>query len=224
MQMKHAVFSAFLILTMHTGKAQESLSKDVSYAYLEKLIAVCKANYPKIKMYEARVSTAENGIKRAKLSYFDIFSFSYLYSPNNNTATISPNFLGGYQFGFFANIGSILQKPSLIKQAKGELAAAQYDKESFDLNMEAEVKKRYFTYVQKIAVMRVRSGAMLDVESMASTIRHRFERGEESLENYNKVLIMIADHAQNILNAESDVLVAKSNLEELLGQKLEDIK
>lgn len=224
MQMKHAVFSAFLLLTIHTGQAQESLSKDISYAYLEKLIAVCKANYPKIKMYEARVNTAENGIKRAKLSYFDIFSLSYLYSPNNNTATISPSFLSGYQFGFFANIGSILQKPSLIKQAKGELAAAQYDKESFDLNMEAEVKKRYFTYIQKVAVMRVRSGAMLDVESMAATIKHRFERGEESLENYNKVLIMISDHSQNILNAESDVLVAKSNLEEILGQKLEDIK
>jgi hypothetical protein len=57
--------------------------------------------------------------------------------------------LSGYQLGFFVNIGAILQKPSLIKQAKGELAIAQFDKESFDLNMEAEIKKRYFTYIQK---------------------------------------------------------------------------
>ncbi|WP_229253862.1 TolC family protein [Dyadobacter sp. NIV53] len=222
--MKYAVFLVFLFFSIHATQAQESLSKDISYAYLEKLIAVCKTNYPKVKMYEARVNVAENGVKKAKLSYFDIFSLSYLYSPSNNTATVSDKFLGGYQFGFFANIGSILQKPNLIKQAKGEFAAAQYDKEAYDLNMEAEVKKRYFIYIQKVVSLRVRSGSLLDVESMLANVRHRFEKGEETLENYNKLLIMLSDHQQNIINAESEMLVAKSSLEELLGQKLEDIK
>jgi outer membrane protein TolC len=224
MQMKSAVFLVPLFFIVHSTVAQESLSKDVSYSYLEKLIAVSKANYPKNKMYDARVSVAENGVKRAKLSYFDIFSFSYLYSPNNNTATISPNFLGGYQFGFFANIGSLLQKPTQVKQAKSEYAAAQFDKEAFDLTMEAEVKKRYFTYIQKLAVMRVRSAAILDVESMMASIKHKFEKGEETLQNYNQILITHADHQQMIINAEGDTLIAKSSLEELLGQKLEDIK
>jgi outer membrane protein TolC len=175
-------------------------------------------------MYETRVNVAENGIKKAKLSYFDIFSLSYLYSPNNNTATISPSFLSGYQFGFFANIGSILQKPNLIKQAKGEYTAAQFDKQAYDLNMEAEVKKRYFTYIQKVVSLRIRSGSLLDVESMLVNVKHRFEKGEESLENYNKMLVMQSDHLQNIINAESEMLIAKSSLEELLGQKLETIK
>jgi outer membrane protein TolC len=224
MQMKYAVFLVPLFFIIHSTEAQESLSKDISYSYLEKLIAVSKANYPKNKMYDARLSVAENGVKRAKLSYFDIFSFSYLYSPNNNTATISPSFLGGYQFGFFANIGSFLQKPNQVKQAKGEYAAAQFDKQAFDLNMEAEVKKRYFTYIQKLAVLRVRSAAILDVESMMASIKHKFEKGEETLQNYNQVLITHSDHQQLIINAEGEVLIAKSSLEELLGQKLEDIK
>jgi outer membrane protein TolC len=86
------------------------------------------------------------------------------------------------------------------------------------------VKKRYFTYIQKLAILRVRSSALLDVESMLINIRHRFEKGEETLENYNKALLMKADHAQNIVTAEGDIMVAKSTLEELLGQKLEDIK
>jgi outer membrane protein TolC len=224
MPMKYAVFLIPLFLIIHTAKAQESLSNDVSYEYLEKLIAISKANYPKTKMYQARVGVAEYGIKKAKLSYFDIFNFSYLYSPDNNTATISPTVLSGYQLGFFVNIGAILQKPSLIKQAKGELAVAQYDKESFELNMEAEIKKRYYTYIQKKAVFRVRSTSVLDIESMVSNIKHRFEMGQETLEKYNQVLVMQTDHLQNLLNSESEVLIAKSSLEELLGQKLEDIK
>jgi outer membrane protein TolC len=223
MQMKHAVFLIPLFFIIHTTRAQESLSKDISYEYLDKLVAVCKANYPRMKMYEARVHVAENGLKKAKLSYFDIFSFSYLFSPNNNVNTVTPNF-GGYQFGFFANIGSILQKPNTVKQARWEVDAAKYDKDAYDLNIESEIKKRYFMYVQKIVVLRLRSGALLDVESMLSTVKHRFERGEETLENYNKALLMQSDHFQNIVNAEGEVLMAKSSLEELIGQKLEDIK
>ena len=222
--MRYAVFLIPLFLITLTTHAQESLSKDVDYAYLEKLIAVTRANYPKIKMYDDRVTVAEYAIKKAKLSYFDIFNFSYLYSPNNNTATISPTLLSGYQLGFFVNIGAILQKPSLIKQAKGELSVMQHDKEAFDLNMVAEVKKRYFTLIQKRAVFKVRSNAVLDVESMVANVKKRFEMGQETLEKYNQILVMQTDHYQNLLNAESDILIAKSSLEELLGQKLEDIK
>ncbi|MCF0048690.1 TolC family protein [Dyadobacter chenwenxiniae] len=222
--MRYAVFLIPLFLITLTTHAQESLSKDVDYAYLEKLIAVTRANYPKIKMYDDRVTIAEYAIKKAKLSYFDIFNFSYLYSPNNNTATISPTLLSGYQLGFFVNIGAILQKPSLIKQAKVELSVMQHDKESFDLNMVAEVKKRYFTLIQKRAVYKVRSNAALDVESMVANVKKRFEMGQESLEKYNQILVMQTDHYQNLLNAESDILIAKSSLEELLGQKLEDVK
>lgn len=222
--MRYAVFLIPLFLITLTTHAQESLSKDVDYAYLEKLIAVTRANYPKIKMYDDRVTVAEYAIKKAKLSYFDIFNFSYLYSPNNNTATISPTLLSGYQLGFFVNIGAILQKPSLIKQAKGELSVMQHDKEAFDLNMVAEVKKRYFTLIQKRAVFKVRSNAVLDVESMVANVKKRFEMGQETLEKYNQILVMQTDHYQNLLNAESEILIAKSSLEELLGQKLEDIK
>ncbi|WP_229204151.1 TolC family protein [Dyadobacter alkalitolerans] len=222
--MRYAVFLIPLFLITLTTHAQESLSKDVDYAYLEKLIAACKTNYPRVKMYEARVNIAENGIKKAKLSYFDIFSFSYLYSPNNNNRAVSPDLLSGYQFGFFANIGSILQKPNQVKQAKSEFKAAEYDKQAFDLNMEAEVKKRYFTYMQKVAVLRIRSSSILDINDAVTNARHRFEKGEETLQNYNQALIVQSDYSQNIVNAEGEVLVAKSSLEEIVGQKLEDIK
>lgn len=225
MPIKYTVFGLLFFL-IQNARAQESLSRDLDYAYLDKLIAISKANYPKIKMYQAHINAAETGVKKAKLSYFDIFNFSYLYNPKRNDAptAISPSFPFTYQFGFFVNIGAILQKPALVKQAKSELASAEYDKQSFDLNMEAEVKKRYFTYIQKKAIYRVRSNASLDVESMLENVKKRFEMGQETLEKYNQALIMQTDHMQNLLNTESEVYIAKSSLEELLGQKLEDIK
>ena len=222
--MRSAVFLVLLLSTFQTTHAQESLARDISQPYLEKLIEMCKTNYPKVKMYEDRINIAENGVKRAKKSYFDIFSFSYLYSPTNNTTPLAATSFGGYQFGFFANIGSFLQKPVQVKQAKGEYMSAVHDKESFDLNIEAEVKKRYFTYVQKVAVLRIRSASLLDVESLMTGVKHRFEKGEETLDNYNKMLLILSEHNQNIINSETEVMIAKSSLEELLGKKLEDIK
>lgn len=224
MPKKYAALGLLLFFTIYGARAQESLSKDVDYAYLDRLITICKANYPRIKMYEARIDVNETAVRKAKLSYFDIFNFSYLYNPKNDRTAVSVQFPFTYQFGFFVNIGAILQKPAQVKQAKSELAAAEFDKQSFDLNMEAEVKKRYFTYIQKKALYRVRSNASLDVESMLENVKKRFEMGQETLEKYNQILVMQTDHAQNLLNTESEILIAKAALEELLGQKLEDIK
>jgi outer membrane protein TolC len=224
-QMRYAVFLFFFFLFQRV-QAQETLSKDVSYEYLDKLIGICKSNYPKNKIFDTRISMAEYGVKKAKLSYFDIFSAGYLYSPNNNNTngTVgAASFLGGYQLGFFANVGALLQKPSIIKQAKGELATAEYEKLTNDLNIEAEVKKRYFTYVQKVAILRLRNSALLDVQSMLTSVKYRFEKGEETLENYNEALLVLSNQSQNIIIAEGEVLIAKSGLEELLGQKLENI-
>jgi outer membrane protein TolC len=222
--MKSILFLVFIFFSLSDAIAQETLSREISYEYLDKLIAACKANYPRTKAFQDRVEMAEHGIKRAKLSYFDIFSLGYIYSPANQNNTLSPSFFGGYQFGFFANVGSILQKPSLIKQAKGEHSVAKHELDAFELNMEAEVRKRYFTYIQKMAIMRIKSNALLDVETALSHIKHKFEKGEETLENYNRALLMQADHTQSIMEAEGDALIAKSSLEEVVGQKLENIK
>jgi outer membrane protein TolC len=226
MQMKYAVFLFFFFFVIRETQAQESLGKDISYAYLDKLITACKSNYPKNKIFDARISMAQYGVKKAKLSYFDIFSAGYLYSPNtstNNGTAGAASFLGGYQLGFFANIGALLQKPSVIRQAKGELATAEFEKLTNDLTIEAEVKKRYFTYLQKVAILRLRNSALLDIESMLTSVKHRFEKGEETLENYNEALLVVSTQSQNIIIAEAEVLIAKSSLEELLGQKLENI-
>ncbi|WP_229252729.1 TolC family protein [Dyadobacter helix] len=222
--MRCIILLLFFLSLSIVSHAQESLHTEVSYEYLDKLLAVAQKNYPKARMYSARVEMGNFGIKRAKLSYFEVLSFSYVYSPSQYANAINPNFLNGYQFGFFFNIGSLLQKPSMIKQAKMEQQALQYEKEAYDLNLEADVKKRYFTYVQSLVLLRIRANALLDGEAALSSIRHKFEKGETTFENYNNVLNMVTGQQQVKITAETDVLIAKSSLEELLGEKLENIK
>ena len=212
------------VLSFSIVKAQESILHEVSGQYIEVLIATAKANYPRIKNYGKRIDMAETNIKKTKISWFDVFSFSFLYSPNNTTTLINPSILNGYQVGMYVNIGSILQKPYLIKQAKSELDIAKFEKEEYELNIEAQVKQRYYLYVQNLAILKLKGLSAADAESSMKQIKYRFEKGEDTFQNYNNVTMSYTDHLQSKIEAETSLLIAKSNLEELLGKKLEEIK
>ena len=146
MKVRYATLLALMLFVNRAG-AQESIMQDLSYTYLDKLIAVAKENYPKVKMLQARVDYAKADVNKTKVSYLDVFTFSYLYSPSNTVTllnqTSNPNLLNGYQLGVFMNIGSLVEKPSMVKEAKRELDVVKYEKETDELNLVAEVKKRY---------------------------------------------------------------------------------
>ncbi|PKK35690.1 MULTISPECIES: TolC family protein [unclassified Siphonobacter] len=230
------VLAIFLSVFQQTRaqESQNSMMQDISYPYLEKLIAVAREKYPKSKMYNSRIDAANAVIKKNRLSYFDALSFTYLYSPNNSVTLINQNpsqpsgstrnLLNGYQLGLVVNAGALLQKPALVKQAKAEQEVVVYERDAFDLTLKADVEQRYYIYVQRKAILRTKIQALLDVESMLKDVKYKYEKGQETLESYNKMLLMISDHTQGKMTAESEMLVAKSRLEELVGEKLENIK
>lgn len=224
MRRTRILFIIILLLAFNQAIAQESMMPEVSFEYLEKLVKIAKENYPKAKMYQARVKVAETSIEKAKWSFLDVLTFSYLYSPNNSITIVNPSLLNGSQVGVFLNVGSFLQKPAMLKQAKEEKNVYQYDKEANDLNIESEVKQRYYAYIQQLTILKVRSQSVLDVESMMKDVKYRYQKGEETLSEYNKVLVLYANNVQEKINTEASMLAAKASLEELLGKKLEDIK
>lgn len=221
-------FCVFLLIVLihFPARAQQEISiyDEISYPYLEKLIQIARENYPRTKAYDARIDAAEKNIKKTRLSYFDIFSFSYLLSPFNGIAAVNPNLLNGYQFGFFANIGSLIQKPAQIRQARDELEVIAHEKDIYLLNLEADVKKRYFEYVKAKAIYRVVSKSVLDAQALIDDMRYKFEKGEIAFDSYNQALLDLANRQQIKINFAGDVLIAKSSLEELLGKKLEEIQ
>lgn len=203
-----------------------------SDSYLDTLIAVARANYPKVKMNQARVDYAKADVTKSKVSYLDVFTFSYLYSPANTVSLLNQNatpnssntLINGYQVGVFMNIGTLFEKPSVVREAKRELDIVEYQKETDDLNLVAEVKKRYYAYLQQKAILGLRARTLLDAESMVNDMKVKFEKGEQTFDDYNKALIAYSEHNQETIISEKEVLTTKSDLEELLGEKLEDIK
>lgn len=216
----------FILLSAFSGvKAQKSFMDEISIPYLDTLIKVAKENYPRVKTNNQQIRIAENNLKKSKLSWFDLLGLYYFYTPQRTNPDIAnPYFLNGFQVGVSFNVGSFLQKSSNIKTSKGELAIAQNEKIEYDLNLEANVKNRYYLYIQKLSLLKLRTQAVLDAQSTLASVRIKFERGQESLENYNKLLSELNEENREKIIVESEVLTAKAFLEELLNKKLEEIE
>ncbi|TAF56947.1 MAG: hypothetical protein EAZ62_00350 [Sphingobacteriia bacterium] len=211
-------------LCLHTqAAAQESMLPDVSYPLLEKLVFTARENYPRVKANQTRINVANLRIQQAQLGWFDFLSFSAFYSPSS-TQAITGGSLTGTQLGFFMNLGVLFQKPNTVKIAREESKLAQHTYQEYLLTIESEVKQRYFRYVQQNALLRVAHSNSIDVDNIFKVLKIRFEKGEETFENFSRVVTQLTEAKQRIVDAEASLLITKTSLEELLGKKLEEVK
>ncbi len=221
-------FLIFFLVTSLSTMAQDSIIKDLSAdAYISKLVDTAMKNYPRLRSYQNRINIASSNISKTKVSVFDALTVSYVYQPG--TTTIDPvnpttSYFKGLQAGVFFNIGTLLAKPYQVRQARQELLIAHNELDEYRITITTEVKKRYYLYIQRVAELKLQLKAMMETENSLKDFKHKFEKGEESFDSYNKVQVQYSEHQQTKVQAEANVFIAKADLEELLGTKLENIK
>lgn len=224
--LKRTVFS-FLLLSFVflQAKSQETLTEQASdTAFVAKLIQLARDNFPRIKMVDAEIRVAELNVTKTKISWLDVLSASYFRTQNLGGTINNSYLLNGYQYGVSLNIGSLLQKPANVKTAKQNLVISMLQKDEYDLALVKQVKQRYYVYLQHQANFRLLSGAVLDAENTVRSLNSKFEKGEETFDNYNKALMSLSEQNQAKLGTEANLLIAKAELEELIGTKIEFVK
>src|SRR5579864_6710073 len=96
-------FVLFIMFFLHAHcAAQETIVPDLSDNYVEKLIAIAKENYPKIKSFQNHINISQSAISKAKMSYFDAITVSYVYQPGEpsvNPVDPSTTYFKGFQAG-----------------------------------------------------------------------------------------------------------------------------
>ncbi|GAB2684037.1 hypothetical protein GCM10027037_01380 [Mucilaginibacter koreensis] len=208
--------------------AQTSIIPNISEEYIDRLVAVAQAYYPRVKANTARVNIARNNIGKAKISWFDSFTFSYLYQPSQTTV-VNPqqpaySYFNGIQAGLFLNLGTILQKPYQIRQSKEELVVANRDRDEYLITLSTEVRTRYYTYIRLLVGLRNLTQAVIDASNSVQEIKNRYQKGEDTFDNYNRAQNTFATQLDLKYQGEANLLIAKAQLESLLGDKIENIK
>ena len=204
--------------------AQESFISDINYPYIEKLIATAKKNYPQVKLRQAQVNIAKSALTQSKVLWLDAFTASYIYSPQRTLNVITPNIFNGYQLSISVNIGTLLSKPFAVRSARESVNVAKYEQSAYLLSIEAQVKRLYFQYLSAQAELRLRSGAVIDGETAVKQLKYSFQKAEVTFQVYNEALTSLYQQGGFKVQAELATLTAKTNLEEILGVKLEEVK
>ncbi|QQL50879.1 TolC family protein [Mucilaginibacter ginkgonis] len=238
------ITAVLLVCFTLSAKAQTGLIQEISEVYLTKLVETARLHYPRVKTYNSRIKIAEGNVAKAKLSYFDEFTLSYIYSPHAGqgttgvaatnpvstttgaTTTIASNYnyFNSIQVGFFFNPTNFLIKPHNVRQSKEELNIAYNDQAEYLITLRTDIKKLYYVFKTREAELKVQiQNASLDDQTLTLEKR-RFEKGEETFELYSKAVAGASANTLARIAAESGYLAAKADLEALLGEKIENIR
>jgi len=202
-----------------------AMSDSTAIAFMDKLAKIAEDNYPQNEYFRGKIGVMQEGVYQARWSWLNTLSMSYQYNPkqavdNTTTSSVFPQF----GIGVTVNIGNIFSTPSKISQAEAELHASQASLNTQISYIRAEVKRRFAKYIQSVDLLKIRQRAVNDSESEMEYIKHKFEKGETTIDEYNKVLRSYTDNLQGKVTSEGDVLYSKISVEELIGMKLEDVK
>jgi len=219
----------FCIYKTTVGQAtasQTTIIPELSDANIQRLVDTAIKNYPRIGYFKNRVSVAQANLSKVKASWLDPLTLSYVYQPNDPTINpVNPTntYFKGAQAGVFLNLGNLFAKPSAIKQAKREVLVQQSEQAEYIITLTYEVKRRYYLYLQRVAELKLQIRAAEDSEAHLRDFKIKFEKGEETFDSYSKVLIQLTEHQQTKVQAEANVFIAKADVEELIGTKLENV-
>lgn len=205
--------------------AQESIIPDINEAKLDRLIQLAKEHVPNRKIADLSIEKAKSAHKSQLATYLDVLTVSYFYRPDNQTAlgVANPYVVNGFQFGVNLNLGTLLQKPSESRIAKADYKIAQLEKVALDEELEVEVRRRYYSYLQALNDLKIRTQTFQDVKALSDDMQLRFESGEVDLTSYSEGKGALSEASSAKLSSEVAYLEAKDLLEQLLGKKLETI-
>ncbi len=223
-KLKTLCLSFFILISASNIYAQETMFHDLSYEYLEKLIAAAKRNYPETKVKQKQVEIARSTFHQASFGWLEAFSASYIYSPQTSINLTTPTIFKGYQLVASVSLGSLFERPYTIHNAREAVKVAEYQQEEYNLTLEAQVKRFYFAYIAAQTDLRSRVNAVQDASTSVKQLKYTFEKGETTYLVYSEALANLYNQNAFRVQAELNVFTAKTNLEELLGAKLESIK
>src|SRR4051812_19909583 len=189
---KRFLLLLFLMITLR-GMAQETIIQELAADnYINKLVDTAIKNYPRLRTYQNRIDASNANVSKIKASWLDALTVSYIYQPG--TTTIDPvnpqtSYFKGLQAGVFLNVGTLVGKPSQVRQAKLETAVIRSELDEYRVTIRTEVRKRYYLYLQRVAELKLQIRATTETGNSLKDFKYKFEKGEETFDSYNKVQI-----------------------------------
>ena len=213
--------------TFDISSNQDSIYFDESL--LEKYIDLATATVAPGKIAELKTLVAKKDVELARWSWSEtvVAQFNQNESNINSSWTGGPtnNFYPRYLFGLRLDLGTFLLTPLKTKKAKELYNISIVERDYQKTSIATEVTRRYQNYVLKRKSLILRLNAEVKITSLYYALR-----GSAQNKDYNYIekeaqifsTYTQAVEAKNM--AEAELRISKTELEQLIGTRLENVK
>lgn len=134
------------------------------------------------------------------------------------------NFYPGYNVFFTLPLSTFFERPHARRAAVERYEASQDRVNQLKLNLRAEVLKLYNEFKKDETIWGIRRDALADEESNYLLLEEKFKNGTATVEEYLMAQKSRNDHRIQVIEAETEYLKTKLDLEAVIGVKLEEVK
>jgi outer membrane protein TolC len=161
-----------------------------------------------------------NQARNSWMNNLNLFtSFNSYNNPQSQNFAIVPN-LG---LGLSLNVGSVYSLFGKVKIAKEDLKISENEENAQRLYIRSEVIARYNGMRLNLELLKFQTEATEEMRMTVAAVKEKFNKGEISIEEYNKAYVAFTVAMERAITSESNYRTAKAYLEELLSIHLEQI-
>lgn len=197
----------------------------VNIPFEEKLVRLAYQNNPSFDIHKSQRTKAKASKYEAYVSGFSNVNLSY--QRNNPLGSVSGNntiFVPRTGFSIGVNLGNLLTTPSQVKMANEDIKIINFQENKDKILIRSEVLRRYRAYKLQLDLLNIHTQAVEDSRTTNQMMKKRFENGETQIDSFNSSLSAYNANLERKISTEYAVIQAKSDVEELIGVKLEDVK
>lgn len=202
----------------------DAKSRDFS----EYLVQLAWMNNPLGLISQDQVKNAEGALKNTKKEWMrDVqatFNLNEANLAGGGSDSASNIFFPRYNFGINFNLYNILTQKGKNDVGKRDVKIAAHRVNQSKLELRAETLVRYASMRLSKEILKTRTLVEQEMYANFILVKQLYTNDEKSLEDYTAATSAYYDAQEARIRAETDLLMAKLRLEEIIGVKWEKVQ
>ena len=194
--------------------------------FSEYLVQLAWMNGPDGIIAIEEVKNAESEIKNTKKEWMRDLQATFNLNEANLRAPDTSNnvFFPRYNLGINLNLYNILSQKEKNRIGKRDIEIAEQKVNKRKLEIRAETLSRYASYKLAHEILKARTLVEQDMNSTYILVQQLYKNDEKTLEDYTTASAAYFAAQEARIRAETDVLIAKYRVEEMIGLKWEQVQ
>ena len=197
------------------------------------LVQIAWQNNQRKRQINVKKEVADEQVKLAKKQWLRSIQLSGSLSPRDQLTlatipngalepgTVIPPFVN---FGLGYSLGDVFTQKNQVRIKKKESEIFEFELNEEKLKVRNMVLTAYQNYLSAIEIYNARKKAEDDAESIYYLLSEKFRKDKATFEEYNNASTGYHNAVEKRLQAESEIQLARIDMEELLGVRWEKIE